>query len=193
MIQDCTAAELLIEAGADINTPSLFSFPITMAIELKDAKMVKLLIQKGVRLHSTNLDVFRGEPCALMFAVRNGNREIIQLLLQTDAVGYINGKNHAGRTVLHCVQELQMKDQGIGEMLIKYGANINAQDKKGFSPLHLAAHSQRVLVVQMLLMHGADQRLRNHAGKTALEIAIGKRDREIVELLGGKLKKRWYE
>ena len=144
-------------------------------------------------LHSAALDAFNGVPCVLMLAVLNGNREIIQMLLRTDAVIHINQENDAGRTVFHYVQELQTKDQGICEMLIEHGANINAQDKKGFSPLHLAAHSQRSLIVQLLLKHGADQGLLNHAGKTALDIAKGKRNHEIVELLGGKLKKRWYE
>ncbi|KAL7300099.1 hypothetical protein TKK_0007107 [Trichogramma kaykai] len=40
--------------------------------------------------------------------------------------------------------------------LLKYGANVNAKDDSGDSPLHLTVMSNNLNVVELLLAHGAD-------------------------------------
>jgi tankyrase len=55
--------------------------------------------------------------------------------------------------------------------LLSSGANVNAANRWGNTPLHLAAVYERGKqpMVDLLLAHGADPTLRNSDGRTALE------------------------
>jgi ankyrin repeat protein len=58
--------------------------------------------------------------------------------------------------------------------LIKAGANVNAKDKNGGTPLIMAAGNQnqkRGVIITTLLNAGADAKARDKEGKTALDYA----------------------
>ena len=59
----------------------------------------------------------------------------------------------------------------VTQMLIKYGADVTAQDKNGETPLHLASLYGRVEVVRMLIKSGADVAAPNKALMTPLHLA----------------------
>ena len=58
------------------------------------------------------------------------------------------------------------------EELVKYGANINAQDGKGKNLLHHAIGLSCYNITKDLLKLGADPKIRDKNGKTALEMAL---------------------
>jgi tankyrase len=64
-------------------------------------------------------------------------------------------------------------------LLIRAGANLNAQSKKGYTPLINCAEPE---VARVLLAHGADPSIRDADGKTALELArqYGMKEKEAV-------------
>ena len=64
-------------------------------------------------------------------------------------------------------------------MLLGAGAETNARDQKGNTPLHFAASSGEHKLVEVLLAHGADPNAQNDEGKTPLAWA----GREIEALL----------
>ena len=74
--------------------------------------------------------------------------------------------------------------------LLDAGAQIDAQDYRGFTPLMLAAGTDRYdrRTVNMLLSHGADLRPTNHDGETALDWAYKFGDQEVIRSLGGSPK-----
>ena len=56
-------------------------------------------------------------------------------------------------------------------MLSKSAANINTQDDKGRTPLHLATYGGYKDAAEQLMSLGADTTIRNKRGKNALEVA----------------------
>jgi hypothetical protein len=56
--------------------------------------------------------------------------------------------------------------------LLDAGANINAADKNGATPLHRAVRTRCATAVKLLLQAGADPRLRNKPGSTPFHLAV---------------------
>jgi len=67
--------------------------------------------------------------------------------------------------------------------LVKKGANVNAAQSAGLTPLHKAAQKGHVEIAQILMKAGADANLKNKEGKTAAELAHG--DSVLKVLKGG--------
>jgi hypothetical protein len=65
--------------------------------------------------------------------------------------------------------ELQVK---MIELLLKAGAQINAQDKNGATPLHRAVRTRCAKAVQILLKRGADPKIKNKSGSTPFHLAV---------------------
>lgn len=57
------------------------------------------------------------------------------------------------------------------DSLLRAGADANAADKRGVTPLHRAIRTRCAAAVRALLAHGADPRLRNGNGSPPLELA----------------------
>ncbi|CAK7336820.1 unnamed protein product [Dovyalis caffra] len=79
-------------------------------------------------------------------------------------------------------------DNGMVELLLQYGANINASDSKGHTALHYCIISKRYPIAKLLVMRGADPQAVNEKGNTALQLASGSSidDSELILLLTGK-------
>ena len=72
---------------------------------------------------------------------------------------------------------------GTTEYFIQKGADVNAKDKDGNTPLHLAAMNGKIDVAKVLLKHNADVNAKNNEGRTALHYATDFNHRDLVELL----------
>ena len=71
----------------------------------------------------------------------------------------------------------------IAEMLLAQGADVNATDGKGSTPLHYAAdHNQRDILIDLLDRH-ADVNAKNKAGNTPLHLAVLQRNLIDAQLL----------
>jgi ankyrin repeat protein len=57
-------------------------------------------------------------------------------------------------------------------LLLKAGAEINAQDKNGATPLHRAVRTRCTAAVQCLLDAGVDATIKNKPGSTAFHLAV---------------------
>jgi len=49
-------------------------------------------------------------------------------------------------------------------LLLKYGADVNAYDKRGWTPLIIAAFRDSEQIVKILMNHGADLQHRDTVG-----------------------------
>lgn len=69
------------------------------------------------------------------------------------------------------------------EFLLLNGAKINALDRDGNTPLHLAVSQGNTGQVCLLLKHRANRHFKNKLGQVALDIAVQNSDADIVTLL----------
>ncbi|HYJ87141.1 MAG TPA: ankyrin repeat domain-containing protein [Pyrinomonadaceae bacterium] len=114
-----------------------------------------------------NLRDKRSETTALEHAVRNANREMVQLLLSAGAD--VNKTNDVGETVL-----MMLDDDATSDLtwdLINAGANVNRKDKFGTTALMEIAASNNMEALKTVLDAGAEVNAKNEEGQTALMLA----------------------
>ncbi len=88
-----------------------------------------------------------------------------------------SAKNNA---LLKAVAEGQF---AVVESLIKNQANINVQDKNGYTPLMIATIKENVAIVEMLLLNYADTNIKDSRGNTALMHATQIENMKIFKML----------
>jgi cytohesin len=104
----------------------------------------------------------------------------LTISLNNNATGTVQDKNANGLS-------------DIGEFLLSHGANINAKDDSGNTPLMIAAEWGKVWIVKALIERGANVNLTDSYGGTALTGAAFGRSMDIVKMLcaaGAKLDAR---
>lgn len=67
------------------------------------------------------------------------------------------------------------------KLLLRHGAEINAQDYNGNTPLHLAAWKGHISIVKLFLREGADITLRERRGLQSLDLAWLDEIRDLLE------------
>jgi hypothetical protein len=77
------------------------------------------------------------------------------------ADGYVNGPVWDGKRQVKMIR-----------CLLDAGADVNAQDKNGASPLHRAVRTRCAAAVKCLLEAGADPTLKNKPGSTPFHLAV---------------------
>jgi ankyrin repeat protein len=75
------------------------------------------------------------------------------------------------------------------ERMLHHGADVNFQNSKGFTALHLALknNSDRRHIL-MLLRHGADPTIRSRDGKSPLDLVRNRRDKTLFTLLSRRIR-----
>ncbi|CAB0042008.1 unnamed protein product [Trichogramma brassicae] len=139
--------------------------------------VVKKFLELG---HDPNLLVTNTGNSPLRLALRFGNYELAELLLRRGAD--LNLANNKGETPLHCtyVTINDEDDNNLAEMLFKIievnqPIQVDARDKLGNTPLHIALDYGCRKVASSLLRRGANPNATNAEGLTPLHV-ICKRD-----------------
>jgi ankyrin repeat protein len=121
--------------------------------------------------------VYAGDT-ALHIAAAAHRREVAAALVASGAS--VLARNRRGAEPIHYVAvgwpEESERDSAARALivadLVKAGAEPNALDANGSSPLHRAVRNRTLPVVQSLVEHGADPLLRNGSGSTPLHLAV---------------------
>ena len=167
----------------------------TKAAKFDDVSEVKSLIQAGV---SPNTLDPKGNPM-LIVAIRDKSLQVADLLLANKAID-VNLMNKSGENPLMMasiegelplVETLVLKNKAevnksgwtplhyacttgklsVAEFLIAKGAKVNALSPSETTPLMMAVSSGNDLLIKLLLDNGADLRMRNHEGYSAIDVA----------------------
>jgi ankyrin repeat protein len=177
--------DLLIQRGAGVNAKDKFGYtPLYMAIHNDDLYFLKILIANGADVNTK----YRGGETLLKSAAKTGKTEAIKLLL--DGGADIN-ENDNGPTALHAMLNMRNSNynqyrlsKDTAELLLARGADVNLKDKFGWTPLHFAAESADVNIIELLLDKGAEVNAKDdEAGFTALHHAVRLGKRNVAELL----------
>jgi Ankyrin repeats (3 copies) len=163
--------------GEDINAQAFGRTVLVDAIGRRDLRMTSCLLDSGADVNDTNDD----GRLALMCAARDGSSEGAELLLERGADP--NAKGKVQLTSLHDAGIFGSEQEGIDttDVLLKSGADLEARDSGGNTPLMRALALGRLHVVRHLLQRGSAVDVKNNHGKTALMRACSNED--LVKLL----------
>ena len=114
---------------------------------------------------------------ALHIAAMRGNDDAVRQLLNNEAA--IDARDNEGRTALHHAGH----HLGIIDLLVDHGANIDATDTHGQTPLLIAVMRQSLTTVTHLLARSANVYIAPSSRSTAIHYAAAFGNNQIIEAL----------
>ena len=96
-------------------------------------------------------------------------------------------------TPLHIASSKDKERAFLVDLLIRHGADVNAPNREGSTPLHVAASSRLALegtIVRLLLRHGANLEATDSKGQTPLDVASSEGNTWIAKVLSDYKERR---
>lgn len=152
-------ATLLLDAGADINTPKLLS---EAAKDEYGFEFLNFLVEQGIDIELFGADALAG-------AITFENTAAVKLLLKSGAP--VDEPDDDGNYPIQVAAGGVSRK--IASLLIRQGADVNAPvNKEGYTTLHFALQEGDINMVKFLLDAGAQVNtpLQETLGKTSLEV-----------------------
>ncbi|KAL5610415.1 hypothetical protein FOBRF1_006532 [Fusarium oxysporum] len=143
--------------------------PVSWACEEGHLAIAAFLLDQGAQVGVDDL----------VKLVRNGNIEVVKMLLEKGADAAAVTKD--GRTPLH--EALKNGHSQIAKVLIEKGADARTADNYGSTPLYLALQNGHLEIAKVLIEKGADARAANDYGSTPLHLASQNGHLEIAKVL----------
>jgi len=146
--------KLLIEKGANVNIKATNGHTaLYYAVEFNATEIVKLLLDKKAKILSPNL---------LLTAIKNGNKKIVEYLINNGAKAFLNKKYEAGKiTPLGFALNSYNINYELIEYIVLKGGDVNAKNVVGFTPLDFISEKKfmdqtvKKKIIALLKKHGA--------------------------------------
>ncbi len=155
--------------------------PLALAVARGDEEVVRILLSGGADPNRPG----EGGATPLLLAARQGHVGVADLLVSAGAVLSPPGKT----TALH--EAVQARNAEMASFLLSRGADIDALDERGNTPLFYAVEARSgtsgLELVKLLLDAGAKPDARGSSGATPLLKAVesGKKEEAALLLSGG--------
>ena len=169
-------------------------YNLSLAVRTGDIEYVKQALIKGENANAKN-----HRETILHCAARTLHTEIVELLISKGAdVNAADGTINGDTPLFHSIKMIHSKKskrKGLSEMtklLIKRGAEINYENRRGKTPLYKAIYWRNKETAELLIANGAEvnkQYIILTTNKTLLDIAKRRKNLDCVDLLrkhGGK-------
>lgn len=116
-----------------------------------------------------------------------GQAECVSLLIKRGADVNAISRNAMLLRPLHSAVTCDDADKAalIVRLLLRAGAQVDAVQERGYTPLHRAADRGTLELVELLMRAGADPRIRADNRRTPAQLASLKAHQDVVEALGG--------
>ncbi|MFP3027759.1 MAG: ankyrin repeat domain-containing protein [Wolbachia sp.] len=158
---------LVKEARVDVNAGNEFgNTPLIFAAEDGHLDVVKYLVKEAKANVNARNDC---EDTPLIFAAEKGHLGIVKCLVEAkaDVNARSNGRRFEETTAL--ISAIYKAHLDVVKYLVKEGnTDVNTQDRKGNTPLMLAAQRGDLGIVKCLVEAKADANTKNYYGATAL-------------------------
>jgi len=175
------AVNALLNAGADPNIRNQDGdTPLNRALKRKNSTQAMALL-KDIR---TDPHIADNAGLSALDNARTlvySNKEMILYLLDTKCVDF-SIKNTDVNSLLHKAVK-ENKNIRTVEYILEKGADINAPDKDGDTPLHKAIRKNNALLFKALLDSGADPNMQDKNGMSPLQVATENGSHDAVQYL----------
>lgn len=167
----------ILAHDVDVNVPRCNGEPaLYLASKLGDAKLVKLLLEKGAHLNH----VLDNRDTALHIASSMGHLKCVEVLL--DHGSDVNGRDSMGNIALHDAAE--SGQLAAVNLLLARGADIHNSGGYWGTALQAASYRGHLDIVKLLLERGADvNAVGRHESRSALQLATERGYAEVVAFL----------
>jgi ankyrin repeat protein len=142
---------------------------LTFAIMAANADAVPMLLERGDKLSDKFIQLGTAEGIAPPQAINFDDNKMLSALL--DAGLSVESPDDGGFTLLD-MAVISNRIEAV-RLLVTHGANVNAVDQNGMTPLLYAASIDfgDSRMIDLLLKSGANKQARTKEGLTALELA----------------------
>jgi ankyrin repeat protein len=162
--RDLERVRKMLGSGIDLNVPDEYGVtPLVHAVNLPVLAME--LIRRGADVNERPGNLI----APLNAAAESCQKDLVLFMLQHGAK--VNWNGPSGDTPLILASGF-CEDGKTVEVLLKAGADPNASDDVGYTPLIFAAEEGNVRATELLIAAGAKLDARNWQRETALDIAL---------------------
>ena len=160
-------AKYLLENNADTSVQdSSGATPLHEAVRYGNVEIAKALLNSGANVNARdNL----GKTPVMLILPKEKTAELYKLLISFRAD--LTQKDMFGDTVLHTASMLNVGANTFG-ILIDGGADVDARNKEGVTPLAIAVQKNDLETVKLLTASGADIHTQDTNGNSPLSIAL---------------------
>ena len=178
--QDHVAVKLLLEAGADpnVSTPR-GSSPLHFAAVEGDLACVRMLLNAGAKAKHQD---GRGVNALLYAAQNSNNLEVLKILIAA-GINILSKDLHGVKAIQRAINGRTGSSVQTTKLLSGQGADINAQDLEGDTPLLESLYRFNNAATEVLLQRGADCTIVNGKGDTILHVVAGYGNLETLAVL----------
>jgi len=177
--------KLLIQKKADMEAKDRDgNTPLHAAISTGNLTVMKMLLESGAKINSTNKFGFSSLHMAFIKTnnsfYENDRCKIVKFLLDNDSD--VNQKANGLRTPLHLAVLEPVNHEAVS-LLIDGGADLNARNSEGETPLLCSIEAGNVIIAKLLIQRGCNVNLKDNAGNSPLLTALKEGQTAIAEIL----------